>query len=184
MVSIGIITYFVEDSFGLMHDFEKSAELDNIGLITASSIMVNGILGFTTIFQIFTYRKEIKNRLRPWIGREGGKPLELNNNSINMQIYNHGSMPAQNIISSHYISSEKKSEYQFNKLDDVFDMGPNESINLNIDFTAEQFSVPDDRIIYFGWKIKYSGGSKINGIYEIHGMFNHDKNFIGKIKVK
>ena len=163
-----------------------------------SAIIVNIVLVTVTIIHISTYRNEIKNRTRPWVGRTGPNSLYLSTldseyKEIKMHISNHGSLPAQNMTIKSYVQNTEPAQNIFdNKAltitnSNLIDMLPNEITTCTLKLHDAQYDVAMNKTLYFGIHILYATGgcrSKLDGKYEIHGRWKMGKNIFDRIITK
>lgn len=172
-----------------------------IDLFTISSVIVNAILAFVTIMQLRVYRREVKYRLRAWVGRKNepnGSVIQLNNSSkaISISLYNHGQLPAMNVRIKSYRKDSKpdNDDDVFGALEckiPPFDLLPGEIISFEISLTEEQFDKARTEKLYYGLKATYDisknisrrSKNKNDGFYELRGYWCNGKETSDKIIV-
>lgn len=164
--------------------------------VLVSAIIVNIVLVIVTVTQISIYRNEIKNRVRPWVGRnsEDSGGLKLSDpdekyKAFKMRVINNGSLPAQNVASESYSHPTKPEQdiFKNTKPKTIVDMLPNESSRFIFPLNDKDYEKARNGVLYFGIRLTYATGSnrnKLNGKYEIHGRWKMNKVIIDRVVIK
>lgn len=142
---------------------------------------MNAFLGVVTLRQHMTYREEVKNRHRPWIGRTSNKAIVLEDNRLFVPIYNHGDSPTINMnIKFSLIDIPKNNEALNESLKDIdhqtltpfkqnITLVPNEHYELGIPTKGKE-------LFKFVLVIEYNTDhDSINGSYQILGEWDGKK---------
>lgn len=163
-------------------------EIENAIILTMGVIIhmtlaatPNIILLIIVVWQLKKYKREIKYKLRPWIGRYDRQECKMelvqvpdtSNNTAQIHFNNYGSQPALHLrIKSYVTTDESKADLDTAAPEDPIVILPNEVIPHRILLTEKQYECAKKNTLYFGYKIEYTDINKIKASYEITGVWD------------
>lgn len=153
------------------------------------SIGVNIVLVTATVAQVWIYRKEIKTRVRPWVGRDveradGKLSIDKEKKALVFRIVNKGQLPARNVSLRYFLSTDRPTDEMLNDIDGLFDkneskllddnpfdMLPEEGLFYRISL-ADNYKDAMEGSLFSGIFINYSSGkTRLDKLGAINGKY-------------
>lgn len=201
LVTFLLIVSFMSVSFFHSAYGQNATSSGQIDVLTQATIVLAAVttaLVIVSFAQLWMNRNEMKNRVRPWVGRDSGNsgkltlPKPHEPKAVQIRLHNNGSLPARNVTVKWYASDSKPSQDVFDSEKssthpgEPDDMLPNEGFTYTFLLPDDKYTMAIKETLYFGFRVTYQAGNywrSKNGKYELRGHWNVGKEFVDHVAV-